>query len=147
MLIPNIGCDDMNKTLTALLALIIVGCSTTPTGPEDEKPIPPEHIYSASYLVNKPGNESVKFTRDKGMLGAGCPHMIFIDGDQVFEIFSSQFVVVSLPPGLHLFRLDTGQGACPNESYSQETTLVLGQPQTYRISISSNFNLMLTRIQ
>lgn len=137
----------VNRILLVLLSLIVAGCSTTQVQPGTEQPIPPEHIYNADYLIHKPGNEIVNFTRDQGMLGSACSHMVFIDNDKAFEIFPGQAVAISLKPGNHLFRLDTGRGSCPNETHSQETFLVLGEPQTYRISISSNFNLMLTRIK
>ena len=40
----------------------------------------------------------------------------------------------------------TGGGLCPNEVHSEVTVLEADKPQTFRILISSNANLLLTRI-
>jgi hypothetical protein len=137
----------MRLTLLALLAIMISGCSTTPIKLEAAKPIPPEHIYNKSYLNHKEGNEYIHIIRDQGFTGSACSHTIFIDNDKAFDIQPGQAISVSLEPGNHFFRLDLGAGLCPNESYSQATYLALGEPQTFRISISSNMNIMLTRIK
>jgi hypothetical protein len=114
---------------------------------EAAKPIPKENIYNSEYLKHEDGNELVHFIRDRGFTGAGCSHTVHIDNDKAFAIQPGQAISISLKPGNHFFRLDLGAGLCPNESHSQSTYLNLGEPQTFRISTSSNFNLMLTRIK
>jgi len=137
----------MRLALLALMTLIIAGCSTTPIRLESAKPVPAAHIYNKEYLEHKEGNEVVNIIRDQGFTGSACSHTIFIDNDKAFDIQPGQAISVSLNPGNHFFRLDLGAGLCPNESYSQATYLALGEPQTFRISISSNMNIMLTRIK
>jgi hypothetical protein len=136
----------MRLILSILVSFVIAGCSTTPIKIEAAKPIPSVHIYNDKYINHEEGNEKVTIIRDQGFTGSGCSHTIFIDNDKAFDIQAGQAIVVSLKPGNHFFRLDLGAGLCPNESYSQSTYLALGGPQTFRISISSNMNIMLTRI-
>lgn len=140
--------DGMRKfrlLAIAIAALLLTGCSTTQT--KHEKPIPDERLYMPELLQAGPETEAVKFTRDSGMLGSGCNHAISIDGQSAFDIRAGEAVKVYLEPGEHLFVLETGRGSCPNEVHSDDTTLVLGTPQVWRISVSSNFNLLFTRIQ
>jgi hypothetical protein len=138
---------EMPLILLVLLSLILAGCSTTQIKLEAAKPIPKEHIYNNAYLKHEEGNELVHFIRDQGFTGSACSHTVFIDNDKAFAIQPGQAISVSLKSGNHFFRLDLGAGLCPNESYSQSTYLNIGEPQTFRISVSSNFNLMLTRVK
>ena len=137
----------MRLILTLLGMCIITGCSTTPVRFEVANPIPQERVYAAKLIEPSPEKETVKFVRDLGFTGSGCTHTIFIDNDKAFAIRAGEAIAINLKPGNHFFRLDLGAGICPNESYSQSTYLTKGGPQTYRVSISSNFNIMLTRIQ
>ncbi len=138
----------MAKHILLLVSIfMLAGCSTTAPKPGTEKSVPTENIFALELLQHKEGNESVKFVRDAGILGAACLHTISVDGEKAFALRPQESITISLPPGEHLFLLETGRGSCPNEAHSEDTNLVLGKPQTYRVSVSSNFNLLFTRIQ
>ncbi|WP_290705331.1 hypothetical protein [Amphritea sp.] len=137
----------MRFILLVLGPILLAGCSTAQIPLEEAKLIPKEHIYNNTFLKHEAGNELVHFIRDQGLIGAGCSHTVFIDNEKAFAIQPGQAISVSLKPGNHFFRLDLGAGLCPNESHSKSTYLNLGEPQTFRISISSGGTLMLTRIK
>jgi hypothetical protein len=138
----------MKPSLTLIiLSLSIAACSTTPINYGSADPVPSEHIYDSKYLVQDADQEAVNFVRDKGFTGSACTHTVHIDNNRAFDIRQGQGITIYLEPGNHFFRLDLGAGMCPNESHSESTFIKLGEPQTFRISISSNFNIMLTRIE
>lgn len=138
----------MKSVLTVIFAtFVLTACSTTATAPGNQKTVPAKNVYMPGYLQHQPGYESVQFVRDSGIMGAACKQTISVNGDRVFSIMAQQSITIHLPPGAHLFVMEMGRGSCPNETHSAETNLVLGTPQTYRLSMSSNFNVMFTRIR
>jgi hypothetical protein len=98
-------------------------------------------------LGENEGKEKVHVIRDEGILGSACTHTVFIDNKKVFDIDPGQAITVALEPGNHVIRLTSGAGICPDTSLSESTVLELGEPQTFRISISSNGQIMLSRIK
>ena len=137
----------MRLIVLALVPLLFAGCSVVEINLEAFKPIPHEHIYNSAYLKHEDGSELVNFIIDQGFIGSGCSHTVFIDNNKAFDIQPGQAISISLKPGNHFIRHDLGVGLCQNESYSQSTYLKLGEPQTFRISVSSSYNLTLTRIK
>ena len=132
----------MRIALIILLALMVVGCSTTETRPGYENTIMDKYIYNKEYIVRYDGDVPVKFTRDSGFTGAGCKHKIFIDNDRAFDIRESQAITVYLQPGNHFFRLEL----CGNQSHSEATYINVGEPQIFRIQSSLN-GLLFSRIR
>jgi hypothetical protein len=131
-----------------LIAILIsTGCSTTQVTFNKAKPVDSEKIYDKSFLNPDENNEKISVIRDQGFLGSACTHTIFINNKKVFDIEKGQAIMVSIEPGNHVLRLESGVGICPDTSLSESTFLKIGEPQTFRISISSNGQIMLSRIK
>ena len=137
------------RSLVAVSAILAVSaCSTTPVSQGSAASVPAERIYRAEYVGSgSAADATVVFLRDAGFVGSGCSHDVYVDNVRVFSIRRAEQIAIHVPAGHHFFRLETGGGLCPNISTSQETTLVSGARQTYRILLPSDGGLRLTRIE
>ncbi|WP_215902706.1 MULTISPECIES: DUF2846 domain-containing protein, partial [unclassified Acinetobacter] len=107
-----------------------------------------ERVYNQNYLKkHTPEQAKVTFLRDKGFLGSGCTHDIYVNNEKVFSIRSNEIATIYLEPKYYIFRLETGAGMCPNIATSQETEVKPGAEIEYRILLPSDFNLRLTRMK
>ncbi|AZC09826.1 hypothetical protein DKE47_010685 [Acinetobacter nosocomialis] len=138
----------MKKIIFLGLVLSLIGCSTSPVVSNTAKPIPNERVYNQNYLKkHTPEQAKVTFLRDKGFLGSGCNHDIYVNNEKVFSIRSNEIATIYLEPKYYIFRLETGAGMCPNIATSQETEVKPGAEIEYRILLPSDFNLRLTRMK
>ena len=72
----------MKKTLIALVALGLFGCSTSPISPDKAKKVPESRIK-----WHNQGDAAVVITRDVGLLtGGGCFMAATIDGQVAARI-------------------------------------------------------------
>jgi hypothetical protein len=123
----------MRLALAVFLSIIIFGCTTTPIQVGEGKQIPEKRIYNSEYLSPHDGYEKVTFTRDKGFVGSACTFILFIDNKKSFGLRQGNVVTTYLKPGDHFFRIKPG---CGSPVLSVSTTLVKGEPQEFRISLS-----------
>ncbi|MBU0383682.1 DUF2846 domain-containing protein [Acinetobacter baumannii] len=138
----------MKKIIFLGLVLSLIGCSTSPVVSNTAKPIPNERVYNQNYLKkHTPEQAKVTFLRDKGFLGSGCTHDIYVNNEKVFSIRSNEIATIYLEPKYYIFRLETGAGMCPNIATSQETEVKPGAEIEYRILLPSDFNLRLNRMK
>lgn len=138
----------MKKIFFLGLVLSLTGCSTAPVVSNNAKSVPNERIYNQKYLKKQtPEQAKVTFLRDKGFLGSGCTHDIYVNNEKVFSIRSNEIATIYLEPKYYIFRLETGAGMCPNIATSQETEVKPGAEIEYRILLPSDFNLRLTRMK
>ncbi|MFZ5393531.1 hypothetical protein ACOY72_04815 [Acinetobacter seifertii] len=138
----------MKKIFFLGLVLSLTGCSTTPVVSNIAKSVPNERIYNQKYLKKQtPEQAKVTFLRDKGFLGSGCTHDIYVNNEKVFSIRSNEIATIYLEPKYYIFRLEKGVGMCPNIATSQETEVKPGAEIEYRILLPSDFNLRLTRMK
>src|SRR5262249_28336362 len=128
--------------------VVLAACSTTPIDRATAQQVPPDHIYAAALVGTAGGAEGdVLFLRDEGFVGRGCSHDIFVDNRKAFAIRAGEKITLHVPAGLHVFRLETGAGLCPNIAMSQETTVGIGAHQVFRILLPSDGSLRLTRVE
>ncbi|WP_347454063.1 hypothetical protein [Acinetobacter thermotolerans] len=139
----------MKKILTiASACLYLMGCSTAPINDKSVGSIPKDRIYQQDYFYKQSADQaSVTFTRDKGFLGSGCSHVLYVNNIKVFSIRSHEKATIYLPPDFYIFRLETGGGMCPDVAISQDAQLKPGTEAEYRILLPSDFSLRLTRIK
>lgn len=69
-------------------------------------------MYNQNYLKKQtPEQAKVTFSRDKGFLGSGCTHDMYVNNEKVFSIRSNEIATIYLEPKYYIFRLETG-GEC-----------------------------------
>lgn len=129
---------------------MLSGCSSIAVSLNEAEPVPIEQIYDYSFLKPDSSKENITFVRDIGILGiggAGCTKTIYINNIKAFDLEQGQVITASLSPGIHLLRLTSGHGICPDVSISEDTHLTKGSPQVFRIFSSSNGVTSFSRIQ
>lgn len=95
----------MKKIIFLALVLGLVGCSTAPVVPNTAKLIPNERVYNQNYLKKQtPEQAKVTFSRDKGFLGSGCTHDMYVNNEKVFSIRSNEIATIYLEPKYYIFR-------------------------------------------
>ncbi|EPJ7937169.1 hypothetical protein MC820_000715, partial [Acinetobacter baumannii] len=93
----------MKKNIFLALVLGLVGCSTAPVVPNTAKPIPNERVYNQNYLKKQtPEQAKVTFSRDKGFLGSGCTHDMYVNNEKVFSIRSNEIATIYLEPKYYI---------------------------------------------
>lgn len=140
----------MKYLVVLLISVLTVGCSTSPISQTSGAAVPQDRIYSTEFLtLNKDQTNTAKvtFLRDSGAFGSACSHVISVDTKKVFAIQPGEFITLNLNPGDHFFNLATGQGLCPNIVISEDVTLRDGDLVEYRILLSSDGALRMTRIK
>ncbi len=134
--------------VAAVAMATLLGCSTVPITEGSAKPVPPDRIYKAERLAPSPDRSAqIYIMRDKGFHGSACTHTISLNNEKVMDIRQSEAATMYVAPGSYFVKLDTGGGACPNISTSQNLTINGGERQVYRILLPSDGSLRLTREQ
>lgn len=137
-----------NLLIAGVVSLVLAGCSTTPVNPQSAASVPGERIYKHEYFSQQgSGSARVTFLRDKGFLGGGCSHDMYVNNIKAFSIRPNEKAVIHLEPDYYIFRLETGGGLCPNIATSQEAELKPNADAEYRILLPSDTSLRLTRIK
>jgi hypothetical protein len=139
----------MRKTLTALALVALAGCSTSQVTEDTAIPVPLDRVYAAQFAKtgDSGGSAEVVFLRDSGFYGSACTHDVYVNNTKAFAIKDGEFIRLKLEPGSYFFRLETGNGLCPNISTSQDAELKAGSKVAYRILLPSDGSLRLTRIR
>lgn len=72
---------------------------------------------------------------------------MFVDTVKVLSIRHNEQSTIHVPAGRHFIRLAVSTTLCPDITASQETEIVGGARQVYRISLPADGSLRLTRVE
>lgn len=111
------------------LLVAILGCSTQPVATSAAR-----SVDAQKWGANKEGYGTLIVKRDKGTMGAACKAGVYIDGDHVGSLGTSDKVTLYLPPGEHIVGARNG-GLCGGAVSETSLALTSGMQKTYRISI------------
>ena len=125
---------------------VISGCVTHVPRPDQIEATPPERVHA--FQDHVPGGGEVVITRDAGFAGGGCYAAIFIDGEQVAEMGTSERAIFHLPAGEYIFGVwNTGKGLCGYRAGEdrRETSVRIdsGESKKFRIIINPNSGVSL----
>jgi hypothetical protein len=137
----------MMKTIscvgTSLLAALITGCATTPTGDSASLAVPGTRLLATELLVQKAGTVPLTVKRDSGLMGVVCSQAVYLDGRLVAELRAGEVVKFYLPPGRYMLGA-TATGLCGGGTTETEAFLDAGKPRSYRISAGQDGTLALS---
>lgn len=133
------------RYLPFLAIILLTGCSTTPTTQEAARA--PTAVQAPELLQPTPGTGQVAVLRDRGYHGSGCLQQVKVDGRTVATLDSGEGVTLHLAPGQRLLQVESGHGICQNVSLSAEPVVSVGSRAVYRISLSSDGAMRLTRAE
>ena len=70
----------------SVVAVLAVGCNTTPVPSSSALPIPAERVYAPEFTKAQTGFALVVVTRDKGLKAKDCTARLFVDGTRVADM-------------------------------------------------------------
>ncbi|HDT6082291.1 TPA: hypothetical protein QHB98_001812 [Citrobacter braakii] len=128
----------MKKSLLALSLLIMAGCSTTPVLPHEAKNVSPIIKYQ-----QRQGLVPVTIIRDKGIIASACEITIYINGDQVANLDTSEKVVAYVNAGNIIVGAGfIGSGLCSGpERKERYFNINDKEPLTLRVFTDQNANV------
>ncbi len=131
----------------ASVAVLLAGCSTTPTPPAAATPAGSEYLYK-NQTQTSDSDARVVIIRDQGFVGAGCRMGFYIDGQRVGDLASKEKAAFYLPAGVRMLGAGvaaSSTGLCTMGGESnlrqREATFSPGQERSFRMTFDSNGNL------
>lgn len=132
-----------NTILGISIAVLTVGCATTPTPVSEAKQAPSSRLLA--YQEKKTETTStLVVTRDAGYLGGGCYYAVSINGTLAARLDVAETSRFFLVPGEVLLRAGRdpqGNGLCAigQDDWTQrETILRQNEVKFFRLSIDAN---------
>jgi hypothetical protein len=129
------------KTILIVIALSLVGCSTTPIPTAQIRPLSAGQILAPNYFKRTDANQvEVVIKRDVGFTGAGSGIIFSIEGKPVAKLGVGQGARIYLKPGRYLFGVLPTLNLGFNSLMETEAEVSANAPQIYRIFISYGGN-------
>ena len=127
----------MKTALALVLAALFVGCATSPVRVAQARPVPADRLLSGFRAVAQPSSSTAKIivVRDAGILGAGAPAKLLVDGAPVARLWPGERVQFFPSAGDHILGVKPDpqlMGALSETSAS----VTAGRTYYFRISIS-----------
>jgi hypothetical protein len=109
--------------------LLLASCSTQPVSTSDAR-----EVKSAHWSEPQAGSAQLIVKRDSGLMGAACKVGVFVDGQEVASLGTSEKVVLHLTPGKHMLGARNGT-ICGKGLAEASVELAVGSQTIYRIAI------------
>lgn len=139
------------KFFWIFVSILLVGCATTPVMVDQAKPVPEERIYDAYSKYRDPNasNSQIVIVRDKGALGAAGSAALFVNGEIVSRIRTSEIIRLNVSEGDNVI----GVGPGTKLSWEKDNVELIEQPlfvqpnktYFYRITVDGYKGLLLQR--
>ncbi|HDS1149633.1 TPA: hypothetical protein QDZ66_000343 [Pluralibacter gergoviae] len=128
----------MKKIFIVLALFSLAGCSTTPVSPKAAKEVPAVIKYQKN--ENK---TALTIIRDKGFIAGGCEITIYINGDQLANLDTSEKVTAYVDPGEVIIGAGfIGSGLCHGpERKERSFTIKSNTPRYFRVFIDQSANV------
>lgn len=128
----------MKRIIAALVVTAaLAGCHTNQVLLRDATPVPAERTESSDFLKPAEGAQAISVIRDGGTYSSMGYAVIWIDGEKVAALNTSETVTVYLPPGKRI--VTTGMRVMGDENMMGPTLplTVASKITKYRISWNS----------
>jgi hypothetical protein len=125
----------MRVLIAAVLAVGLVGCATRQISVRESAPVPSDRQFL--FRDAQPDTGSLVVVRDRGMMGAGCPMDILVDGKSAAHLRVGESLELHVPAGARIVGVaPTGKGLCGlsnPDRHRRETTLDVSAGNAYRL--------------
>ncbi len=125
--------------LTALLS----ACATQPVDSSQARAVPPSNMLSAQQLSPGPGTGKLIVTRDSGLMGAACSTRIYVDGEPIIDLDTSEKFEFYLPVGDHVLGARANGIFCGGGSSGVEVTIAENRTKIYRVSSGQSGDIII----
>jgi hypothetical protein len=129
----------MNHTSLILITLFLAGCATSPVKVSESQQVSSDRLLSgySTLAQASPSKAKVVVIRDAGMLGAGAPARLSVDGAPVARLWPGKRVEFYVSSGDHILGVSPDPqltGALTENSFS----FTPGRAYYFRISITES---------
>jgi type IV pilus biogenesis protein CpaD/CtpE len=125
----------MRSVLIALAFATLAGCATHLVPLDQTTAVPSGYIQSTKYTTPAPDTQKITVARNAGTVyGAGGNLLLFVDGEQIAELATSESLALYLPEGQHLLSVGPKYARFMNHDVSAPVT-VPSRFQIYRIDM------------
>jgi hypothetical protein len=129
----------MKHAILSVSVVLLASCATSPVKVSESREIPSQRRLSGFAAVSQPSADkaTVIVIRDAGLLGAGAPAKLLVDGAPVARLWSGERVQFYVTGGDHIFGVKPDPqltGALTENSFS----LAAGHTYHFRISVSES---------
>jgi hypothetical protein len=122
--------------LSAVLATMI-GCATRPVSNANSVAVPASRSLSSQFLQEQPGTGRITVKRDSGLMGSACAARVYIDGQPMADLRTSESTVRYLPVGPHIVSVEPS-GPCGGGLSEVAAEATVERPLSFRIGYGSN---------
>ena len=127
----------MKSALIVVVAILLAGCATSPVSVAKSRPVPPNRLLSGfgAFAYPSATTAQIVVVRDSGILGAGAPAKLLVDGAPVARLRPGERVQIFVSAGDHILGVKPDpqlMGALTETSSSVSA----GRTYHFRISIS-----------
>jgi hypothetical protein len=129
----------MKHISLVLIALYLTACATSPVKVSESQQVSPDRLLSGYSALAQPSPSKAKVVviRDAGMLGAGAPARLSVDGAPVARLWPGKRVEFYVASGEHILGVSPDPqltGALTENSFS----FTPGRTYYFRISITES---------
>ncbi|KAB8310316.1 hypothetical protein EH227_07320 [Rouxiella chamberiensis] len=129
----------MKKLLIAVLALGLVGCTTSPVTSDQASHLPSDRTFAFG-TGDHANSGALSVTRDSGLLGGGCYLGFYIDGQLAAKFDTAEKGTFYVKPGEHVIGIGNpgGAGLCNiAKGYRREISIVVSQGETKKFRLTT----------
>lgn len=126
----------MMKTLAWIcVGLTVAACGSAPVSTAEASDVPASRVFDPSLLTARAGTLPIVIKRDSGFVGGGCNAKVFVDGQAVADLNTSEKVTLHLTPGRHFLG---ARHNCMGTLAELQAQIEPNGPRTFRIGTGMN---------
>ena len=119
----------MKRASRVAAALLLAACATHPVSNSEA-----DKVEASAYTKPLPDGSRLTVKRDRGMMGAACKVAIYLDGEKVASLGTSDLVTLYIPAGEHIVGAKNGS-VCGGAVSESAFTIAPNAAKTYRVAI------------
>jgi len=120
------------RLLAPMLSVALAGCATSPVPVSERRAVPPDRVFAPALLAPW-RDRTAQFTivRDRGYTASAAGIDVFIDGERIARLATSESVTFYVTPGRHFLGARFSWG--PVAPAERDFVADLKEPLTVRV--------------
>jgi hypothetical protein len=127
----------MRYCCIAAIVAFICGCASSPVSNSEAQSAPDSRVHSRQWATPAPDTSELTIKRDGGVMGAACAVAVYMDGEAIADLRTSEKVTLYVRPGKHLFAA-RATGLCGGGTADASLVSEAGKPDTLRVSVEQS---------
>jgi len=124
--------------------ILLCSCATRPISNLEAVMAPKDRVLNTQHLSPSPNTGTVVIKRDKGFGGSACSTRIFVNGEPIADIQTSEKIVLYLPKNEYVLSA-WPNGICGGGMSEVTANVKIGEQLTFRVGYGSNGDFFINR--